>query len=74
MERRAVMWTGERSCNFCGKEGLDSLVDGRTEHGYWAVMCDLCFILEGVGLGTGRGQRYISDGKGNMVKITGQNQ
>ena len=32
-------------------------VDGKTRMGPWACMCEACFALYGVGLGTGKGQR-----------------
>lgn len=35
-------------------------VDGKTQMGPWALMCPRCFKLYGVGLGTGRGQKYDS--------------
>lgn len=38
-------------------------VDGRTKHGPWADMCEECFQLYGVGLGLGKGQRYVGDRK-----------
>lgn len=33
--------------------------DGRTKQGPWAHMCNTCFASQGVGLGTGKGQRLI---------------
>jgi hypothetical protein len=33
--------------------------DGKTIHGPWAYMCEGCFKMFGVGLGTGRGQRLV---------------
>jgi len=33
--------------------------DGKTVMGPWANMCTPCFERQGVGLGTGRGQRYV---------------
>jgi hypothetical protein len=37
--------------------GIKALYDGRTNTGQWANMCQRCFDENGVGLGTGRGQR-----------------
>ncbi len=52
-------WLGEKECNFCHADLSDeTLIDGRTCYGPWAVMCDLCHVVHGVGLGTGSGQRY----------------
>ena len=67
----AIKWQGQRTCDFCGKEGLKTLIDGKTIYGPWGVMCDVCFRIKGVGLGTGRGQRYVDDGKGSLIKIAG---
>lgn len=33
--------------------------DGATVHGPWAFMCEAHFTSDGIGLGTGRGQRLI---------------
>lgn len=45
------------------KYDKDTLVpaayDGKTKHGPWASMCEACFTTHGIGLGPGRGQRYI---------------
>lgn len=53
-------------CQLCGATGLKEIVDGRTITGQWAWMCNICHKLLGVGLGTGKGQRYV-DG----VKVDG---
>lgn len=36
----------------------NQLIDGKTRRGSWAWMCKSCHALFGVGLGTGRGQKY----------------
>ena len=46
-------------CDLCGKVNLPELVDGATRMGPWANMCEPCFRKAGVGLGMGRGQRYV---------------
>jgi hypothetical protein len=33
--------------------------DGATKMGPWAYMCEVCFKMHGVGLGTGRGQKLV---------------
>jgi hypothetical protein len=38
---------------------VPAAVDGKTKRGPWAAMCESCFTTHGVGLGTGRGQRYV---------------
>ncbi len=51
-----------RDCDFCkhmfGRQRL-ALYDGRTTEGVWAHMCQEHFDTYGVGLGTGRGQKFI---------------
>lgn len=42
-----------------GKPGVPAAYDGKTTRGPWANMCQPCFDANGVGLGTGRGQRLI---------------
>lgn len=46
-------------CDFCRTFGQTRLaaVDGKTNRGPWANMCDKHFKLYGLGLGTGLGQR-----------------
>lgn len=43
-------------------------VDGATRQGPWALMCPECHAMHGVGLGTGRGQKYDSK---TLVKLEG---
>lgn len=55
-------------CNIC-KETLvgKPFVDGKTMMGPWADMCLKCHRFYGVGLGTGKGQKYDANG----VKVEG---
>lgn len=48
-------------CDLCG-EALRTrvFVDGETTNGSWANMCFACYLREGVGIGWGIGQVYIS--------------
>ena len=63
-------WLGSRTCDFCNKEITDILYDGKTCFGPWATMCSACWAENGVGLGTGRGQKYeMHDGK--FIKVEG---
>jgi len=53
-------------CDFCNTKIVDEFVDGATKLGFWSIMCPICFMSHGVGIGIGRGQRYHldhSDGK-----------
>lgn len=44
------------ACSFCPEPAE---YDGATRMGPWAYMCGRHFILVGLGLGTGRGQRLV---------------
>lgn len=50
-------------CDLCFAEkhikGVPALYDGKTDFGPWAYMCEEHFLLHGVGLGLGCGQRLI---------------
>lgn len=53
-----------KNCDTCGIEIETIFYDGKTHYGPWANMCPICHDLYGVGLGTGRGQRWeLRDGK-----------
>jgi len=49
------------SCDIhAGKhETVPAFADARMRTGQWANMCQSCFDYYGVGLGTGKGQRYV---------------
>ncbi len=53
-------WYGQMQCDMCKKELSKSkfFVDGMTNMGPWAVMCDDCYPKWGVGIGAGWGQQY----------------
>lgn len=53
-------WTGPApaSCDICSRKLVGFFVDGKTSFGPWAIMCDACHRVSGVGLGVGKGQRY----------------
>jgi len=55
-----VYWRGGKpeKCDLCSRELVGWFVDGKTRMGPWAVIGKCCFKEFGVGLGTGRGQRY----------------
>lgn len=50
---------------------LGEFVDGRTMMGSWANMCATCHRRFGVGLGTGKGQRYERQFDGRWLKTEG---
>jgi hypothetical protein len=45
-------------CDICLQALGKTYVDGKTKMGPWAYMCERCYKVHGVGLGTGLGQRY----------------
>ena len=59
-ETPAKSWVGEipKRCDLCGTDLVGTFVDGRTYNGSWGILCTSCFMLHGVGLGTGKGQLY----------------
>jgi len=58
-------WCGEgpRECQLCLKPIKSSFIDGKVKLGGWAIMCEGCHKLHGVGLGIGKGQIYEKEGK-----------
>jgi len=54
-------WFGAtpKSCDLCGAEIKGEFIDGRTIMGPWGILCPRCHKANGVGLGLGRGQRYV---------------
>lgn len=46
-------------CDFCIIKIPNAHYDGRTKLGPWACMCEHHFKVYGVGLGLGKGQRFI---------------
>jgi hypothetical protein len=48
-------------CQICDGEIDTMFIDGKTIMGSWAYMCPGCHETVGVGLGTGRGQKYECD-------------
>lgn len=57
---RKKRWSGwiPANCDGCGRPIVDWFVDGKTVYGPWGVMGKCCFEKIGIGLGTGRGQKY----------------
>ena len=62
-------WLGSTKCDICGREIEKTLIDGMTQMGPWAVMCPTCHKIHGVGLGDGRGQKYVKNAEGEFVKV-----
>jgi hypothetical protein len=52
------------TCDVCDRRLGDDefFIDGKTIYGPWGIMCVTCHMMVGVGLGTGKGQKYnVSD-------------
>ena len=68
-------WYGEppKKCDICNNDIKGVFIDGRTKQGVWGIMCKPCHKEHGVGLGTGRGQKYklqvIQDGEKEWIKV-----
>ena len=67
------IWMGSTKCDICGEELSKTIIDGMTANGSWAVMCPKCHKIHGVGLGTGKGQKYVRDEVGDFVKKVKKN-
>lgn len=58
-----VVWMSERptTCDGCNRPlslSGDFFYDARTRWGPWGILGECCFKEVGVGLGTGKGQKY----------------
>jgi hypothetical protein len=65
-------WQGNppENCQLCQTKIDNAFVDGKVVvggHSGWVIMCPICALTNGVGLGLGKGQLYIKtatlDGK-----------
>jgi len=45
-------------CDICESDFAGIMYDALTVHGRWGNLCRRCFRTHGIGLGTGKGQRY----------------
>jgi hypothetical protein len=62
--RVSKRWIGDVStCDLCVKTLEDAFIDGKMDHGTWAKMCPACHRRWGVGLGQGKGQKYVRVGQ-----------
>ena len=60
----------KHECDLCKEENLECYIDGRMQAGPWANMCLDCHKTYGVGLGIGKGQKYLY-AQGKYKKIEG---
>jgi hypothetical protein len=68
--RKVWVGTPPTKCDICAKPIIAVFVDGKTVMGPWGNMCLKCHMGRGVGLGTGKGQRYELQGT-EWVKTAG---
>ena len=56
-------WHGNlpKSCDLCKGKITDTFIDGKTDFGPWAIMGPAFFKYHGVGLGLGKGQKYVKE-------------
>jgi len=59
-EIKVKKWHGSKpeKCDLCQFKFKQVFIDGKTIHGPWGLLCSSCHETYGVGLGTGRGQKY----------------
>lgn len=67
-----VEWTSSRICDFCGDTIHGVLIDGKTNLGPWATMCETCHKKYGYQtFGCGIGQKYTESPEGKFIKTEG---
>jgi hypothetical protein len=71
LDSAVVYYDPPTACDVCEATIGEEFTDAKTTHGPWANLCPACFRKIGVGLGTGRGQRYRRQPDGQYVKIEG---
>lgn len=66
-------WTGKppAKCDVYGTPITDTFIDGATRMGPWANMHPDTHADVGLGLGTGRGQKYQRQLDGRWMKVEG---
>lgn len=66
-------WMGSppTKCDLCGRPFDKFFVDGKTRMGPWGMLCTGCHASHGIGLGTGKGQRYKRTASDEWTKVAG---
>jgi len=69
----AQYWQGKNPehCDLCADPIRNVFIDGKTFKGPWATMDEKCHRNFGVGLGTGKGQKYEKQADGSWLKVEG---
>jgi hypothetical protein len=65
------MGTPPSKCDVCRADIKEIFIDGNMKVGSWANMCFSCHKQHGVGLGTGRGQKYRKQSDGTFLCMEG---
>lgn len=69
---KKVYWLGDvGETDDFGVKITDTIIDGATMMGPWALMTPKTFARYGRGLGLGRGQKYRKQEDGKWLKIEG---
>lgn len=58
-------------CDLDGHEITTVFYDAKTVMGPWGNLCPACFKQYGMGLGTGKGQKYELQDNGRYLKTEG---
>ena len=58
------------TCDICNGAFKGVMYNAMTRDGPWGNICKSCFAFDGIGLGTGLGQRYVLEAEG-WIKVAG---
>lgn len=58
-------------CQLCQQPLDDKMFDACTQSLGWAIMCQVCHLKHGRGLGVGKGQQYEKQADGRWLKTGG---
>lgn len=67
-----VIFSGApKQCDICKGEFSGVMFDARTRQGPWGCLCGSCFRNENGKLGTGLGQKYLTNSQGKWELSNG---
>jgi len=55
-------------CDLCSVKLEKVFIDGQTVYGGWAILCEVCHRDQRIGLGLGKGQKFLLE---TLEKIEG---
>lgn len=66
-------WEGSepKGCELCEDDFHGIFIDGRTQWNCWGMLCVVCHNNCGIGLGLGKGQKYVKQPDGKWLKVEG---